>query len=96
MGGTVNAATTNIDGSSNTNGITFNSGTLQAASGGITTGKTVVVGATGGTIDTNGNGVTLSGVVSGTPSAGAGALGGFVATGAFALTKSRCRNAYSQ
>ena len=61
MGGTGNAATTNIDGSSNTNGITFNSGTLQAASGGITTGKTVVVGATGGTIDTNGNGVTLSG-----------------------------------
>jgi fibronectin-binding autotransporter adhesin len=86
-GGILNAATTNIDGSSTTNNITFNGGTLQAATGGITTGKAVVIGATGGTVDTNSNAVTLSGVVSGTPSAGAGALGGFNSTGAFAFTK---------
>ena len=86
-GGILNTATAGINGGVTTGGITFNGGTLQAATGGITTGKAVVIGATGGTIDTNGNAVTLSGVVSGTPSAGAGALGGFNNTGAFAFTK---------
>jgi autotransporter-associated beta strand protein len=68
---------------------TFNGGTLQAANA-ITSSKSVAIGATGGTIDTNGNTVTLSGNVTsiGGQIGGAGNLGGFNSTGAFAFTKS--------
>jgi fibronectin-binding autotransporter adhesin len=88
-GGTLSAATTNIDGSSTTNGIAFNGGALQA-SGAITTGKAVTLGVNGGTIDTNGQAVTLSGAITNSAanavSTGAGAYGAFVATGVGALT----------
>ena len=89
--GILNAATAGIDGGSTTNGITFNGGTLQAASGGITTAKGVTMGVNGGTVDTNGNAVTLSGAVINAANSpnlfGAGLRGGFVATGVGALTK---------
>jgi len=67
-------------------GITFGGGALRWASGtttDITTGRTVTVGPGGGTIDTNGNNVTLSG-----SAFGAGSSGTLTKTGAGTLTLS--------
>ena len=81
------AATTNINGSSTTNGISFNGGTLQAASGGITTAKAVsMTGA--GTFDTNGNASILSGNITGSG-------GALTKAGASSLTLSGAANAFS-
>jgi autotransporter-associated beta strand protein len=85
-GGTLNTTSNGIGSAAS---FTFNGGDLQAA-GAITSSKAVTIGINGGTIDTNGNTVTLSGNVtkdSGNEFAGAGALGGFVATGVGSLTK---------
>ena len=87
-GGTLNAATTNINGGSTTNGITFNGGTLQAATtGGITTAKAITINPNGGTVDTNGNSVTFSGNLTGGIAVGAGLIGSFDPTGEASFTK---------
>ena len=85
-GGTLRASSTGINGGNTANGIFFNGGVLQAATGGIVTGKAITL--TGsGTLDTNGNASTLSGNITGT--------GLFTKAGADALTLSGGANTYS-
>jgi fibronectin-binding autotransporter adhesin len=80
---------TNANGIAGAGGFAFNGGTLQSAAA-LSTSKGVTMGVNGGTIDTTGGNVTLSGAVvnsaANSVSAGAGAYGGFVATGVGALT----------
>ena len=68
-GGTlIVTSSTNLGDASATNNITFNGGTLRTDSADLVTARTVTLNAGGGTVNSNGNNVTLSGVVSGTGS----------------------------
>ena len=65
-GGTlIVTSSTNLGDASATNNITFNGGTLRTDSADLVTSRTVTLNAGGGTVNSNGQNVTLSGVVSG-------------------------------
>ncbi|WP_164176916.1 autotransporter-associated beta strand repeat-containing protein, partial [Streptococcus pneumoniae] len=79
----------------------LSSGTLQAGAAGLTIGNGVTLGTGGGTVDTNGQTLTLSGVITGADltKTGAGTLvlsGANTYSGATALTQGTLRLAHSQ
>ena len=85
-GGVLSTGSNGINAGSAVSGIVLNGGTLQATNN-ITTSKAVTVNPNGGTIDTNGNSVTLSGNLTGGIVVGAGLVGSFDPTGEASFTK---------
>ena len=67
--GTVNGGTLSVNNNAELgNSLTLNGGTLQTTATGITLFRSITLGAGGGTLDTDGNAVTLSGAISGSGS----------------------------